>query len=131
MELLLGTICVLLALGLVLGVALRPSHQLPIERRRPVDGAAPTHLSKLAGGTTGILDRFLSRHPIRLFNNESLERAGLRFRQSDFLVLITAVGLLGMVLGLLVSGIGLGILLFFLTPLGGYLFVQRRVAKRR
>ncbi|WP_372698881.1 type II secretion system F family protein [Arthrobacter sp. JSM 101049] len=131
MELLLGTICVLLALGLVLGVALRPSRLLPLERRRPVDSAAPTQLSKLAGGATGMLDRFLSHHPIRLFDNESLERAGLRFRQSDFLVLVTAIGLVGMMLGLLVSGVGLGIFLFLLAPLGGYLFVQRRAAKRR
>lgn len=131
MELLIGLVCVLLALGLLVGVAMRPSHRLPLERRRPVDGAAPTQLSKLAGGATGTLDRFLGRHPIRLFDNESLESAGLKFRQSDFLVLMAASGLVGMVLGLVVSGLGLGILLFLLVPVGGYLVLQRRTAKRR
>ncbi|MBM6622430.1 type II secretion system F family protein [Micrococcaceae bacterium RIT802] len=131
MELLIGLLCVLLALGLLLGVSLRPNHRLPLERRRPIDSAAPTQLSKLAGGATGGLDRFLSRHPIRLFNDEALESAGLKFRQSDFLVLMTAFGLVGMVLGLVVSGLGLGVLMFILVPVCGYLFLQRRAAKRR
>lgn len=131
MELFTGLACVLLALGVLLGFVLRPAHRLPLERRRPADVGPSTQLSKLAGGTTGFLDRLLTRHTLRLYSSESLESAGLRLRQSDFLILVAAAALVGMMVGLLLAGPLVGALFFLVVPLGGHLFLQRRASKRR
>lgn len=131
MELFIGVALVLLALVPLLGVAFRPAHRLAPARRRPVKASTDTQLSRLASGTTGFLDRHLSQHRLPLYNSELLESAGLRLRQSDFLILVSAAALLAMVIGLLLGSPAVGVLLFLLVPLGGHMFLQRRASKRR
>jgi tight adherence protein B len=131
MELILGLVLVLLALALLLGVAFRPAHRLAAERRRPLDDEPASGLSRLAGGTTGFLDRQLARHTLRLYSSESLESAGLKLRQSDFLVLVGAAACVGLLAGLALAGPAAGVVVFLVAPAGGYLFLQRRAAKRR
>ncbi|GAA3323791.1 type II secretion system F family protein [Paeniglutamicibacter sulfureus] len=130
MELMIGLAFVLLALGLALGIVFRPA-RVAVDRRAPVDVPPTTGLSRLAGGTTGFLENLLARRKLRIFSSEALESAGLRLRQSEFLVLMASAALVAMVLGMLLAGPSLGVLFFLLVPALGHLHLQRRTAKRR
>ncbi|MGJ9404130.1 type II secretion system F family protein [Arthrobacter sp. KK5.5] len=124
----------LLALAALLGVltlALRTEPPIPTERRRPYPSTSTSVLSHFAGHAGDRLDRFLATRNVRFFNRETLETAGLRLSQSDFFILMFAVGAVLALTGLVIAGPGLALLLFLPTPLLAHLFVAFRTGKRR
>jgi tight adherence protein B len=79
----------------------------------------------------GGLERYFSTHRVRLYNRESLENAGIRLSQTDFIILVFAAAAVAALLGLAVAGPGLALLFFVLTPFVGQLVINRSSGKRR
>lgn len=108
-----GTALCIAALVLIL-FATRPQQaDIPLDRRRPPVEESDSRLSKFAGWAVRAMERFLRKHPQRLFRRETLDMAGVRLSQADMFVLCTAGSLvfllLALVLGTAVSG-------FMLSP---------------
>ena len=62
---------------------------------------------------------------------ESLEQAGLRLRQADFILLVCCVGVTAGLVGFILGGVGLGLLFLVLTPFGAMLFLKILTNRRR
>ena len=122
-----------LAAAVLLGVALivRPAPEIPLNRRRPFEGNAPSQLTRIAGKTVGTFDRALSGGSLRLFNRDALEHAGLRMTQAEFIVLVLAGGVVGALIGLIVLGPIPAVLLFVLSPFVGHVVLNVLAGKRR
>jgi tight adherence protein B len=122
-----------LAAAVLLGVALivRPAPEIPLNRRRPFEGNAPSQLTRIAGKTVGTFDRALSGGSLRLFNRDALEHAGLRMTQAEFIVLVLAGGVVGALIGLIVLGPIPAVLLFILSPFVGHVVLNVLAGKRR
>ena len=84
------------------------------DRRRPYDTDPPSRLTRLAGITVGALDRFLAARNVRLYNRESLENAGVRLSQAEFIVLVIAGGIVGALVGLVIGVPAVSVLLLIL-----------------
>jgi tight adherence protein B len=104
---------------------------VPLDRRRPVQEQADSHLTRFAGSAVNLVGGFFSHRKVRLFNREALENAGLRMSQADFFVLVLAGGLVGALAGLVVAGPILAFFLVLLAPLAGHLVLGFRAGKRR
>lgn len=122
-----------LAAAVLLGVALiiRSAPEVPLDRRRPFEADPPSQLTRIAGSTVRALDKALEGGSLRLFNREKLEHAGLRMTQAEFIVLVLAGGVVGVLVGMVVLGPPLAILLFILAPFVGHLVLNFRAGKRR
>lgn len=126
-----GTLCCVAAIVLLLMV-LRPRQSaVPLDRRRPPEEESTSQLTLFAGSAVQAVERFLRRHPQRLFRQEVLETAGIRLNQADVFLLVISGGTAGLVLGWLVAGPFLGILLFILSPVAAHLNLVMRTARRR
>ncbi|MHA7153851.1 type II secretion system F family protein [Arthrobacter sp. TMN-50] len=131
MQLLIGTILTIAAMLLVLTVVLNPQPDVPLERRRPYKDESVSSLSRLAGSSTDAVNRYLSKNSLKLFNRESLENAGLKHSQADFLILVLSASLASAVIGFLAGGFPGAVVLFLLTPAGARFMVTQRAGKRR
>ena len=89
MVLTLGIILVVAAIALA-GVAMMipRSPTVPLDRRRPFRTEADSQLTRFAGSAVQGIERFLAKRTFRYFNRETLENAGLRLSQADFLLLV-------------------------------------------
>lgn len=125
-----GALCVA-ALGLLF-FATRPAQSsIPMDRRRPPAEESDSRLSSFAGWAVRAVERFLKKHPQRLYRPELLETAGVRLTQADMFLLVITGGIAGLALGLVVSGLLLGILLMMLAPVVAHLTLIFRIARRR
>ncbi|MEO5994841.1 MAG: type II secretion system F family protein [Arthrobacter sp.] len=118
---------------LLLGYALLATGgaSVPLDRRRPVQDQAESHLTRFAGSAVNLVDGFFSQHKVRLFNRDALEQAGLRVSQADFFVLVAAGASVGALAGFFVAGPLLALFLFLLAPLVGQLLLGFLAGKRR
>ncbi|WP_411373901.1 type II secretion system F family protein [Arthrobacter sp. MPF02] len=64
-------------------------------------------------------------------SQESLEQAGLRLRQADFILLVCCAGVVTGLTGLLLGGLGLGLLFLVLAPLAAMVLVKVLTDRRR
>ncbi len=62
--------------------------RVPLDRRRPVQVATDSSLSRFAGSAVTLADGYFAQRKVRLFNRDALEQAGLRLGQGDFYVLL-------------------------------------------
>lgn len=131
MILILGTVMVLAASGLLFGVALRTQPALPIDRRRPMSGVDHSSVTKLADRATAAVEGFLQKHPLRLFNRQTLELAGFSSSQARFLTLVLSLACGALALGTLLVNLVVGVLFFLVVPLGARLVIARATAGRR
>lgn len=128
----LGVAFVFAALLLLGGALLAPRKStVPLDRRRPVQNQPDSPLTRFAGSAVHLVDRFSAQRSLRLFNRETIENAGLRLSQSDFLVLVLAGAFVGALTGVVISGPLLAILLILLAPLTGHLVLGFLSGKRR
>lgn len=104
---------------------------VPLERRRPYRVEADSQLTRLAGSAVQSIDRVLAKRNIRYFNRESLENAGLRLSQAEFILLIMVGAFVGFLVGLVVAGPLLAILLVTAAPFAGHLVLSFMAGKRR
>jgi tight adherence protein B len=125
---------VLVVASVVLGgiaVLIPRTPTVPLDRRRPFRTEADSQLTRFAGNAVQSIDRVLSRRNIRYFNRESLENAGLRLSQAEFILLILVGAFVGALIGLVVAGPLLAILLVIAAPFVGHLVLGFLSGKRR
>ncbi|WP_138759388.1 type II secretion system F family protein [Modestobacter altitudinis] len=128
-----GGALVVLALGVAVFLLAGPRRTtVPLSRLAPGAQAVPTSgLSSAAVGTTAQVDRLL-QHTGRTEGFEAvLERAGIRSRPSE-VVVITAGAALGLgALGLLAGGPLLALVGAALAPIGARLMISRATRRRQ
>jgi tight adherence protein B len=104
---------------------------VPLERRRPFRTEEDSQLTRFAGSAVQSIDRVLARRNVRYFNRESLENAGLRLSQAEFILLVIIGAFVGALIGLVVAGPLLAILLVIAAPFIGHLVLGFLAGKRR
>lgn len=116
---------------LAVAVLLPGTARVPLDRRRPVQTAPDSSLSRFAGSAVNLADGFFAQRKVRLFNREALEQAGLRMGQGDFYVLLAVGAFVGALAGFVVGGVLLALLLVLLAPVAGHLALTVLAGKRR
>jgi tight adherence protein B len=104
---------------------------VPLDRRRPFRAEADSQLTRFAGNAVQSIDRVLAKRNVRYFSRESLENAGLRLSQAEFILLILVGAFVGALIGLVVAGPLLAILLVIASPFVGHLVLGFLAGKRR
>lgn len=132
MTLTVGVAFLSAALLLLVVAVLSPgTARVPLDRRRPVQAAQDSSLSRFAGSAVNLADGFFAQRKIRLFNRDALEQAGLRMGQGDFYVLLAVGAFLGALAGFVVGGVLLALLLVLLAPVVAHLVLTFLAGKRR
>lgn len=129
---LIGSTFCLVALALVL-YALKPQQtSVPLDRRRPFEmEATVSQLSRFAGSAVRGFDRFLQRHPQRMYRREILETAGVKLSQADMFILVAAGGCVAFLAGLTLGGPLLAVLFLMIAPFVAHLILVRLTSRRR
>ncbi|WP_353712728.1 type II secretion system F family protein [Arthrobacter sp. K5] len=125
---------VLVVASVVLGgvaVLIPRTPTVPLDRRRPFRTEADSQLTRFAGNVVQSIDRVLAKRNLRYFNRETLENAGLRLSQAEFILLILVGAFVGALVGLVVAGPLLAILLVIAAPFVGHLVLGFLAGKRR
>lgn len=104
---------------------------VPLDRRRPFRAEADSQLTRFAGNAVQSIDRVLAKRNVRYFNRESLENAGLRLSQAEFILLVMVGAFVGALIGLVVAGPLLAILMVIAAPFVGHLVLGVLAGKRR
>src|SRR6476620_8088767 len=101
MLLTMGIVLVVAAVALAGVAALIPrTPTVPLDRRRPFRTEADSQLTRFAGSAVQSIDGVLAKRNVRYFNRESLENAGLRLSQAEFILLIMVGAFVGFLIGL-------------------------------
>jgi tight adherence protein B len=103
---------------------------IALSRRRPGAKDEPGLLTRVAGSAATFVDRNVSRNA-SFGTRESLDQAGLRLRQADFILLVCCIGITAGFVGFIVGGILIALLFVILTPLGAMLFLRILAGRRR
>jgi tight adherence protein B len=125
---------ILVVAAVVLGgvaVLIPRTPTVPLDRRRPYRAEADSQLTRFAGSAVHSIDRVLAKRNVRYFNRESLENAGLRLSQAEFILLILVGAFVGALIGLVVAGPLLAMLLVIAAPFVGHLVLSFLAGKRR
>lgn len=126
-----GTLLCVAAVVLLL-IALRPRQSaVPLDRRRPPEEESTSQLTLFAGSAVRAMERYLRKHPKRLFRPEVLDTAGVRLNQADVFLLVISGGIAGLLLGWVIGGPFLGILLLIGSPVVAHLMLVMRTSRRR
>ncbi|GAB3567938.1 hypothetical protein GCM10027405_29110 [Arthrobacter alkaliphilus] len=105
-------------------------NQISLARRRPGAPQQPSLLARASGRATTFLDHNVSRNA-KFGNRDSLEQAGLKMRQSDFILLVACTAVTVGGVGFVLSGLFLGILGLLITPFLAVLFLKFKTSRRR
>ncbi|MGO4804130.1 type II secretion system F family protein [Arthrobacter sp. 2MCAF15] len=103
---------------------------IALSRRRPGVVDEPSFLTRMTDTTLAFVDRRVGRNA-SFGTKESLERAGLRLRQADFVLLVCCVGVTVGLVGFLLGGIFIGLLLTVLTPFIAMVVLNIMASRRR
>ncbi|WP_461187365.1 type II secretion system F family protein [Arthrobacter sp. Z4-13] len=132
MVLTIGIILVIAAIALAgVTVMIPRTPALPLDRRQPFRTESDSQLTRFAGQAVQGIEQFLAKRNVRFFNRESLENAGLRLSQADFLLLVMIGAFVGGLMGLVVAGPLLAILLVIAAPFAAQLVLGILTGKRR
>ncbi|MFJ5699407.1 type II secretion system F family protein [Arthrobacter sp. NPDC093139] len=132
MVLTFGIIFVIAAIALAgVAVVIPRTPTVPLDRRRPFRTEPDSQLTRFAGSAVQGIERFLAKRNVRFFNRETLENAGLRLTQADFLLLVLIGSFVGALIGLVVAGPLLAILLVVAAPFVAHLVLGFLTGKRR
>ncbi|GAA1269354.1 type II secretion system F family protein [Arthrobacter pascens] len=132
MVLTLGIILLIAAIAVAgVAVVIPRTPTVPLDRRRPFRTEPDSQLTRFAGSAVQGIERFLAKRNFRFFNRETLENAGLRVSQADFLLLVIIGAFVGGLVGLVVAGPLLAILLMIAAPFVGNLVLRVLTGKRR
>jgi tight adherence protein B len=104
--------------------------EIAISRRRPGVVSGPSLLTRATNSATSFLDRNVSKNAA-FGSRISLEQAGLKLRQVDFILLITCIAVTAGIVGLILGGIVLCVLFVGATPLAAKLFLSILSGRRR
>ncbi len=129
--LILGVLLCFAALVFLFVVALRGREStIDLSRRRPGVAEQPSVLTRVATSASSFVDQNVSRNA-SIGSANSLEEAGLRMRQADYILLLGCIAVTAGVAGYVLAGLGLSLLCVLLTPIGGMLFLNVRASNRR
>jgi tight adherence protein B len=103
---------------------------IALSRRRPGVKDEPSLLTRMTDSAVTFVDRNVSRNA-SFGTRESLEQAGLRLRQADFILLVCCIGVTASLVGFILGGVAMGLLFLLLTPLGAMLFLKVLTNRRR
>jgi len=103
---------------------------IALSRRRPGVIDEPSMLTRAAESAASFVDRNVSKNA-RFGTRESLEQAGLRLRQADFILLVCCIGVTAGVVGFILGGVLVGLLFLVLTPFSAMLFLRIMANRRR
>ncbi|WP_163161929.1 type II secretion system F family protein [Arthrobacter sp. Alg241-R88] len=116
---------------LVVALVMPRTPEIALDRRRPYQADPPSPLTRLADATVGSLGRFFEGRNIRLYNRDALEKAGLRFSQTEYTVLVIAGAIVGALVGMVIGLPAVSVLLVVLAPFVGHLVLEFLAGKRR
>lgn len=128
-PLLLATVCVGLAVVLILLVLLIPSRAVPGRRRLGVK-EKPSALTRSTEKVTGLIDKGMAGER-RAVWERALDRAGLKMGPAEFIILVGAGALVALALGLLAGGPVAGIMLAGLAVAAAVAAVTIRSDRRK
>lgn len=103
---------------------------IALSRRRPGVVNEPSILTRATETAVSFVDRNVSKNA-RFGTRESLEQAGLRLRQADFILLVSCIGVTTGVVGFIAGGFFLGLLFLVFTPFSAMLFLKIMANRRR
>jgi tight adherence protein B len=103
---------------------------IALSRRRPGAPDEASLLTRMTDSAVTFVDRNVSRNA-SFGTRESLEQAGLRLRQADFILLVCCVGVTASLGGFILGGVVMGLLFLLLTPLGAMFFLRILTNRRR
>jgi tight adherence protein B len=128
-PLLLATVCVGLAVLLILLVLLIPSRAVTGRRRLGVT-EKPSALTRSTEKVTGLIDKGLAGER-RAVWERALDRAGLKLGPAEFIILVGAGALVALALGLLAGGPMVGAMLAGLAVAAAVVAVTVRSDRRK
>jgi tight adherence protein B len=128
-PLLLATVCVGLAVLLILLVLLIPSRAVTGRRRLGVK-EKPSALTRSTEKVTGLIDKGLAGER-RAVWERALDRAGLKMGPAEFIILVGAGALVALALGLLAGGPMVGAMLAGLAVAAAVVAVTVRSDRRK
>lgn len=103
---------------------------IALSRRRPGVKEEASLLTRVTGAAVTFVDRKVSRNA-KFGSKESLEQAGLRLRQADFILLVGCTSVTAGLAASLFGGIGMGLLFFLLAPLAAMILLKVLTNRRR
>jgi tight adherence protein B len=105
--------------------------RMSLGRRRPGIAVGPGHLASSATAATALIDKALRRRGSTNGQMAALERAGVKIRLQDFILLLIVAILVAGAVGLMLAGPLLGLGLALLVPLGAKIGLSVLAARRR
>ncbi|QHK19907.1 type II secretion system protein F [Pseudarthrobacter psychrotolerans] len=126
-----GIVLCFVALTMLITITFKSGRgEIALSRRRPgvVDG--PSMLTRVTNSATSFLDRKVSKNAA-FGSRVSLEQAGLKLRQVDFILLIACLAVTAGIVGFILGGIAACILFICATPLAAKLFLGILSGRRR
>ncbi|MEY3361019.1 MAG: hypothetical protein RL531_738, partial [Actinomycetota bacterium] len=93
--------------------------------------SAGSTIADLRRGATDLIDRNLDRGAREAGLDRTLERAGMDMRPGEFLLVVGGTAAAAFLVGLIISGLVVGLALAVVAVILAYLYVQRRVTKRQ
>jgi tight adherence protein B len=104
---------------------------LPLARRRPAIIGGPSRLTRSATMATDVIDRVIRRRADVEVHTAVLERAGVKMRLQDLVLLVIAGALVAGAAGFVLSGPLLGILLAIAVPVVARVALNVMAGRRR
>ncbi len=123
--------CALATLILIVVVLTSSASTLPLARRRPATVDGPGRLTRSAALVTDVIDSLLRRRSDVELHAAVLERAGVKMRLEDFVLLMIAGSLASGAAGFVLSGPLLGVVVAIALPVLARVILNVRAARRR
>lgn len=118
------------ALSIVLIVTLGSGRgQIALSRRRPGVSDSRSLLTKATDQATSFVERRVGRGA-SFGSRESLDRAGLKMSQADFILLVACAAVTAGFIGFVVNGIAFGILFLLATPMAAIILLKFLTGRR-
>ncbi|WP_427006582.1 type II secretion system F family protein [Pseudarthrobacter sp. H2] len=103
---------------------------IAMSRRRPGVKEEHSLLTRMTDSAATFVAHNVGRNA-SFGTRESLEQAGLRLRQADFILLVCCIGVTVGIVGFILAGVVMGLLFLVLTPFGAMLFLRILTNRRR
>jgi tight adherence protein B len=104
--------------------------EIALSRRRPGGAIQTSALSKVTTSAVSFVDNAVGKTRSS-GTRVTLEKAGLRMKPADYILMVTCAAFVAGIVGFIMSGLLFGLLLMIVTPFAAKLFVSVLTARRR
>jgi tight adherence protein B len=119
------------ALSILLLVTLGSGRsQIALSRRRPGVSDDRSLLSKATDQATSFVERRVGRRA-SFGSRESLDQAGLKMSQADFILLVGCAAVTAGIVGFFINGVPFGVLFLLATPIAAIILLKFLTGRRR